>query len=112
MTGQQKWEKHRHYSKGHREARSIRRACLDGTKTHSWWRCLDCAWTTNDALSDPVRGQKPQSWAGPAVSAGRQRRVSCFLGSPRGGIRSSIPIRRPCGARSGARSRPGADVSA
>jgi MFS family permease len=60
------------------------------------------------------RGQKPQSWAGPAVSPGRHRRVSSFLGYPRDGIRSSILIRRPCGAPSpsGARSRPGADLSA
>jgi hypothetical protein len=36
--------------------------------------------------NEPCRGQKPQSWAGPAVSPGRQRRVSSFLGSREAGF--------------------------
>jgi hypothetical protein len=62
---------------------------------------------------DGFRGQKPQSWAGPAVSPGRQRRVSSFLGSREAGfgLRSRFGLLLEP-APSGARSRPGADLSA
>jgi hypothetical protein len=64
-----------------------------------------------ESALDAWRGRKPQSWAGPAVSPGRQRRVSSFLGSREAGfgLRSRFDVGP---APSGARSRPGADLSA